>query len=276
MAINERRIKEVGMTQILSDLLNNYIDDEFLSSQIIPWASPILAFGNPLTARLATLGLNPSNKEFVDKSGIELSGFNKRFETLNSLDIKNWADIEAKHLNSIIYSYNVYFSNRPYDAWFKKLDFLISGTNNSYYFPYGNACHLDLSPFATSIKWGELTTTQRKYLLDISVDSLALILNESKIDIIILNGTSVVEYLAMYSDSLMEKILLPHAILKRTNSSDVMGYGFIGVVNKIGNIKLNRAINIIGYNHNVQSSFGITKDVQIALRNWIADKYISI
>ena len=33
---------------------------------IISWSCPVLCFGDPSTSTVATLGLNPSNREFVD------------------------------------------------------------------------------------------------------------------------------------------------------------------------------------------------------------------
>src|ERR1700738_3082657 len=61
--------------------LVRYINEISLAKDyIIPWSCPVLSFGNPLTASVATLGLNPSNREFVDEAGNELDGPFRRFQ----------------------------------------------------------------------------------------------------------------------------------------------------------------------------------------------------
>jgi hypothetical protein len=40
----------------------------------VPGSLPVLFFGDALHARLLTVGLNPSDQEYVDAKGIELDG----------------------------------------------------------------------------------------------------------------------------------------------------------------------------------------------------------
>ena len=260
------------MNEIIHTLLSLYDDESFLQSEIISWASPILSFGDISNSRIATIGLNPSNREFVDEKGNELLGVNKRFETLNSLKITKWNKIRETHLLKIEESFNNYFFNNPYDTWFKKLDFLISGSGYSYYFPFGNACHLDLIPFATITKWGELDNWHKRWLSEISMDALGLILNRSRIELVVLNGQSVVDGLINISDASLQKRHLPSISLNRAEGKNISGYGYVGIVNKIGNVALSRTIKVIGYNHNIQSSYGVSKDVHLALRKWVTQK----
>ncbi|HIC6918994.1 TPA: hypothetical protein ACW5LO_004928, partial [Salmonella enterica subsp. enterica] len=80
--------------------LIEYLDDENLrQSGIISYASPIPAFGSLSRAKIATLGLNPSNNEFLDLNGKELDGQQRRFHTLNSLSLNKWSNIDNKSLN---------------------------------------------------------------------------------------------------------------------------------------------------------------------------------
>lgn len=130
------------------------LNDSRIATAAIPWASPVVAFGDPATAVLATLGINPSDKEFIDNEGNELSGNKRRFETLNSLGIKKWSSIHETQIPLLLQSYSNYFSRNPYDSWFKKIDAIFSDSGISYYFPSNRACHLDLIPFATAEKWG--------------------------------------------------------------------------------------------------------------------------
>ena len=260
------------MNEVITTLLKLYNNEAFLQSDVISWASPVPFFGDISKSRIATLGLNPSNREFVDKNGDELCGINKRFETLNSLKIKHWRGAQNLHLLKIEESCNWYFLNNPYDSWFKKLDYLISGTGHSYYFPYGNACHLDLIPFATTAKWGNLQAQHKKLLQQISMDALGLMLNISEIELLVLNGQSVVDGLAKISNVSLQKKLLPRICLNRNHGKQIEGYGYIGSVSHIGAIRLARPVKILGYNHNIQSSFGISKNIQVALRDWITQK----
>ncbi len=180
--------------------------------------------------------------------------------------------MNAVHLQRIEESCNCYFSNNPYDRWFKKLDNIISGSGHSYYFPYGNACHLDLVPFATNTKWGSLDGWHKRWLQDVSSNALGLILNKSEIKLLVLNGQSVVDGLTKISDVSMQKSQSPKTSLNRSSSKSVTGYVYVGSVNKIGTITLTRRIIVLGYNHNIQSSYGVTRDVQNTLRDWIAKK----
>jgi hypothetical protein len=49
-----------------------------------------------------------------------------------------------------------------------------------------------------------------------------------------------------------------------------MGIAFRGVVDALSEIRLPRAISVLGYNHNLQSSFGVSAEVIRAIRDWIA------
>ncbi len=46
---------------------------------------PVVFFGDLVTARVATIGLNPSPQEYLNPAGEELTGNRRRFETLASL-----------------------------------------------------------------------------------------------------------------------------------------------------------------------------------------------
>lgn len=56
---------------------------------VIPGTPPIVCFGDAKQAEVATLGLNPSDKEYLDGSGKELTGDNRRFETVESLEVES-------------------------------------------------------------------------------------------------------------------------------------------------------------------------------------------
>ena len=58
-------------------------------SCIVPGSTPVLAFGDARSARVATLGLNPSRIEFLDKAGVLLEGDNRRLATHASLGLSD-------------------------------------------------------------------------------------------------------------------------------------------------------------------------------------------
>ena len=125
----------------------------------IPWASPILAFGDPANSRIATLGLNPSNLEFVDRHGRELHAPHHRLESLATLNVSSWGEVASRGVRRVWQACEDYFYGNPYDQWFKRLEKLLVATGASYYTSFGvKACHLDLVPFATAEKWSSLTS----------------------------------------------------------------------------------------------------------------------
>ncbi|GGC16386.1 MULTISPECIES: hypothetical protein [Dyadobacter] len=256
----------------LSKLVNQIHNPILSESYVIQWGAPIPSFGDWTSAKIATVGINPSNREFVKGSGAELEGSERRFHTLKSLSLTDWSEASSTHLNSIVSTCKEYFKSNPYDSWFKKLDFLLSGTEYSYYFPSYLACHLDLVPYATSCKWGNLSIKEKTNLLSYTGDILGHIINESSILILVLNGKSVVDNFEKLADLKLDRQIISSWTLPRKTSTGVVGYGYQGHVKEIGGVRLNRSIPVIGYNHNIQSSFGVTNEVLIEIKKWIASK----
>ena len=256
----------------LLNLIERLSDPKFRKADVITWGSPIASFGDLSNSKIATLGLNPSNREFVDKQGNELKGAQRRFHTLYSLGLKKWSEANVKHVNLIAELCQEYFYRNPYDGWFKRLDYLISGTSMSYYFPSGEACHLDLIPYATACKWTNLSTLQRALLLQLTGDTLGLLLKGSPVKLLVLNGQSVVDLFQKISNIQMRKTHMPSWTLPRKGTNGVAGYSYDGQIYQISGIQLKHDIVVLGYNHNIQSSFGVTSQVQTSIRSWISNK----
>ena len=87
----------------------------------------------------------------------------------------------------ILESCRGYFLGKSY-GWFEKLDEVVAGTQASYYCVSHKACHLDLVPFATDPVWSELKPKQRSALLAVAGDTLGLLLRDSPVRVLILNG----------------------------------------------------------------------------------------
>jgi hypothetical protein len=256
-------------TQMLTTLIARMDDPAIMRSEVINWGSPIPSFGDLFSARVATVGLNPSNREFVDELGKELEGLSRRFHTLGSLGIRAWADADARHLQLMLTSFRNYFSLNPYDRWFKRLDDIIVGTGTSYYEPTGGACHIDLIPYATSCKWTELSHRQRTSLLVIGAELLALLLKDSPVEVLVLNGQSVVDHFQNLAGISLKKKIMRSWNLPRTNIPDVAGACYLGELTSLAGTRLCRKVLVLGYNHNLQSSFGVTNYVMKSIGAWI-------
>ena len=254
---------------VLTTLIDRLDSDVAVKAGIIPWSCPVPAFGDLSGPRLATLGINPSNREFVDQHGNELRGKFRRFHTLSSLGLYCWAEADARHLDLVLDMFRSYFSTNPYDGWFRRLDFVISGAKFSYYGGSRAACHLDLVPFATERKWSALSGQQRGCLLALSGTTLGTILRDSMVRTIVLNGSSVVKAFESISGTKLHAEVVPDWVLARTSKRDVMGVAFTGLVDSVSGIKLDRQLQVLGFNHNIQGSFGVTNPVVSSIREWI-------
>jgi hypothetical protein len=258
------------MHSALTVLIDRLDSPAMSGTDVIRWGAPVPSFGDLSRARVATLGLNPSNREFVDDSGDELQGPHRRFHTLNSLGLTTWSDVNVRHLRLILDSCRTYFLGNPYDRWFKRLDYVIAGAEASYYDASRSACHLDLIPYATARKWTNLTSRQRSSLLASTADSLALLLRDSYIRVLVLNGQSVVEQFQETTGVRMEREEMHQWTLLRQRKPDVIGLGYRAVVNSLCGVALPQNMLVLGYNHNLQSSFGVTTDAVVAIREWVA------
>jgi hypothetical protein len=258
------------MYATLTTLLDRLDSSAISKTNVIHWSSPVPAFGDLANARVATLGLNPSNREFVDEWGEELQGLARRFHTLRSLGLHSWSEVDVRHLNMMLEACQQYFLGNPYDRWFRKLDYVVAGTQASFY--DATACHLDLIPYATACKWTDLTWQQRSSLLSIAGDTLALLLRDSPVRTLILNGKAVVQQFQDIADVQLDKEEMPTWSLPRQTKPDVAGIAYQGVVDTLSGIPLGHEILVLGYNHNLQSSFGVTTKVVNAIRAWIAQE----
>lgn len=265
---------ESEIKKIFRQSIERLDQSEMKSIGVMHWASPVLSFGNLITSSVATLGLNPSNKEFENNDAIELSGEKRRFHTLTSLGLRSWKDLQESHIELIFDSFDNYFQRNPYDTWFKSLDRLISGTSYSYYHKLFEACHLDLVPYATNPKWGELSSKNKSYLINYSQSMLGQLLKASSISLLVLNGQSVVNNFSNISN-VKFKVLSPSQWrLHRINGNHVAGLSYSGLVTSIGGIGLGRSIRVLGYNHNIQSSYGVTNKVKASIQAWINDQVL--
>ena len=53
-------------------------------------------------------------------------------------------------------------------------------------------------------------------------------------------------------------------------SREVAGIAYWGVIDALLDMHLDHEILVLGFNHNLQSSFGVTKEVVNAIGSWVA------
>ena len=236
----------------------------------IPWASPVMMFGRLQSSRVATLGLNPSNREFVDGRGAQLQAPLHRFETLSTLQLEDWTQAAQEDIERVWSACELYFTRRPYDGWFKPLDRVISGLGVSYYDAWSSACHLDLVPFATGEKWSSLTPDAKQGLLDLGAKTLVMSIATSHIRVLVLNGATVVRTLERLLSKPLKVDLMPAWNLGRESAPPVQGLAYRGLVTELAGMNLGRELLVLGFNHNIQSSFGVTRQAVTSISEWIA------
>lgn len=257
------------MEKIILKLIRRIESRDLLSTDIISWGAPVPVFGDISKSKVATLGLNPSNREFTDSSGNELTGDNRRFHTLKSLELSNWSSAKEEHIKKIIDTYKTYFSSNPYDRWFKCLDDVLKELSVSYYNDANHACHLDLVPYATEKKWGSLSAGQKTRLISSACDALASLLYKSPVRVLILNGASVVNHFSQISSTRFQRREMLSWSLCRKSKRSVKGFSYKGELKQLHGYKFDRTILVLGYNHNIQSSFGVTRQVKLSIAKWI-------
>jgi hypothetical protein len=108
-------------------------------------------------------------------------------------------------------------------------------------------------------------------LLDFAGDTLGLLLRDSPINVLVLNGQTVVNTVEEVSGASLERKDMLDWTLPRKAGSGVRGVAYFGKVRRISGIELGREVTVLGFNHNIQSSFGVTREVKAHIRHWIAD-----
>lgn len=254
----------------LATLVDRLALEDLSDTEVIAWSCPVLSFGSPYYSQVATVGINPSNREFVDETGRELKDANRRFHTLDSLGLASWSNADASHLSLILESYGSYFELNPYSSWFRPLEVLLSGVEASYYDSPNTACHFDLIPYATLRKWSELTSQQQSTLLRTAGNTLGLMVRDSTVELLVLNGHAVVRQVESLCSLRFKSEAVPSWDLPRKATDNVEGIAFRGTIDTLAGIHLGREVEILGFNHNLQGSFGVTNTVISAIRDWIS------
>lgn len=132
---------------------------------------PVLFFGDLPCASIATIGLNPSHREYADARGQLLSGSKQRFATLPSLGADSRASLSDAQCDVALELMRRYHEpTRPVYGWFRGLNRVVAGLGGS--FVDGSAVHLDLVQEATNPTWSNLPVHEREELLAADLEFL--------------------------------------------------------------------------------------------------------
>jgi hypothetical protein len=264
------------MQAAMARLVEFLNDDAVIDQHVIGWSCPVPYFGHLESAQLATVGINPSNREFVTADGVELEAENRRLPTLTSLGLRRWSEADGDAMDSILSACSTYFERNPYDGWFGALQRLVDGTGRSYYSPRSDACHLDIVPWATATKWGLLVPSIRRRLVDRAAGALAALIKQSPLMMLVLNGQEVVRQFETLIGERLSATCMPDWDLPRRNGRPVPGIAYSTRLNRIATTPLERTLLVVGWNHNVQSSFGVTNRVRDSMRDWLGVQQLVI
>jgi hypothetical protein len=157
---------------------------------VIPGSTPVVGFGDPRNAKVATIGLNPNRLEFLDAEGSLLREDAGRLETLLSVGANSLENVEGHVLARVFEGCNWYFERNPYRRWFDVLERVLNGIGVSYY--RGTACHLTLVQWATNPTWGLLPESSRSELLRQDAPFLRERIEAERIELVLLNGRGVI------------------------------------------------------------------------------------
>ena len=243
---------------------------------MVPGSTPIVAFGDARTAKVATLGFNPSHREFQDKGRLELTGSCRRLTTHKSLGVSDLAIATEATISKVLNDCNSYFQRKPYRWWFDQLDLILKGCGVSYY--DGSACHLDLVQWATKTQWTCLSDRVQNCLLNADVTFLSEQLDNENIELLLMNGGGVAgQFEKEFNTVLMERCLgemgpIPDSGGPSYNRVRMRCLGEMGPIPEFsgGPIRLysgclHNRVRIIAWNVNLQSSFGVSNELKYVL-----------
>ncbi len=201
--------------------------------EVVPESLPVISFGDPSTARVATVSLNPSWQEFQSKGRNWLTGPKMRLESLNSLERNHPSELTEDDISKVVLKCNTYFEGNPYKPWFNQLNVINKIFGASYY--EGSACHLDLVQWATSTVQKDLPKSIWLQLVEMDKDFLRWQFETTSAKVILINGsTSIKELIQVGLVPELEKIVLPYTKTNGHKGSWTIQHGHTGDKKIIG------------------------------------------
>ena len=187
--------------------------------------TPVISFGDYTTAQIATIGINPSIREFKTSKGILFNKAKKRLVDNEILGVKGVTKYSEAQSEIIWRGCRDYFKTKnTYWTWFKHLEELLNNSGASY---RENATHLDITPWATEPVWSKLDPSDASKLLGLNVSTLNSQIEHSAIKTILFNGRKVYTHLDHHLNWYLKKVdeLTYTAGGKKQSSDLILGDG---------------------------------------------------
>jgi hypothetical protein len=206
--------------------------------------TPVIWFGNYERAKVCSISINPSDKEFYrhpkGQDDYVIPENLLRYKTarlcsreeLKKDDNEPLNDSDAKKIKEYC---NNYFNKNPYKGWFSHFEYFLNKIGGYSYYD-GTCVHLDMVQWATTPTWGGLQKCVREKHIINDLPILKQLL-EKDFEVMFLNGKSVVKNI---SKQLKIKLSEKTALI---NSNKI--YIYTGEYNKT---------KVIGWNHPLQRS----------------------
>jgi hypothetical protein len=222
---------------------------------IVGGSTPVVSFGDPLRAEVATLGINPSRREFFSPGGVLLAGRERRLATAASLGVAPGQGLTADQARQVVADCNDYFDRNPYE-WFRPLEALLNQALGASYHDR-SACHLDLIQWATDPVWGKLSDPAgAQLLLAEGRPHLERLLSYSGVRLVLLNGATVVRQVSEARLAQLHEVgKVPVA---GTTCRVLAGEG--------------RGISYLGWSANLQAGFGISNEFKQQLAHMVGEQ----
>lgn len=227
------------------------------------YLGPVLYFGRLREAKIVTISINPSDREFIDAKGEPLIDPKKRFETLASLGKTDWNGLTPSEYDKIVACCDNYFQNNPYTQWFDRLEKIINYSGYSYYDQkvseeYDRAAHLDLFCWATQPKWGSLLKADQNNLMNQGLPVLAELLKATEspnLETIVLNGQTTIDWFNQKTGNSLQPTSKIFIRLSRKGVPQSVTC-YEGTISQINGISLGRELKVVGWSCYVQNAFG--------------------
>jgi len=129
-------------------------------------AIPVPWFGRIDTARVATVGLNPSWTEFVTKE-LVWRNVGERLPLVMDAGVEKRSEITGAHAHQMAEARKNYFKpgEREPHPWFNALQGVMNAAQMNCTYAAGTAVHLDVVACATWREWGKLDGTAKASLV---------------------------------------------------------------------------------------------------------------
>jgi hypothetical protein len=226
-------------------------------SCVLPGSLPVVSFGDPNEAVVATLSLNPSWREFESPGGVWLDGPRRRLASLISVGVADPRELDDEQVATVVAECNGYFRGPNwYRGWFHWLESILNVSEAGSYFD-GTACHLDLVQWATKPAQGELPPDVWERLVEQDRNFLRWQLANTNVRVLLLNGAAAI-------------LWLQEADLVHEVEADVLPYD---TRNGRAKLRVYRAdadgVAVLGWNRPLAGA--LSADGRLKLSVWLAD-----